>query len=68
MVLPVQADLFQVDLFADLSAVVLDLNKLLLVFAVNGLSFYAFNAKPKGKGYVFERVPVFAVLEYLRAD
>jgi hypothetical protein len=66
VLLPIQADLFQIYLLADLRAIVLDLHEFLLVFAVYRQSVQAFNAKSKRKGYVIERGLVFAVFEDVR--
>jgi len=49
LLLPIKADLLQHDGFADGSLIALDLDKLLFVAVIDGLSVNALNAKPKRK-------------------
>lgn len=47
--LPVQADLFQIDLLSNLRLLILNLNKLLNIIGIDSLSLYTLNTKPQRK-------------------
>lgn len=47
--LPIQADLFQIDLLPNLRLLILNLNKLLNIIGIDSLSLYALNTKPQRK-------------------